>query len=407
MAHKAKVHEGSESEDKEGRTAYKGGGEPPGSDLGNKHRRSTSPDALRKRTLPNPNAAQHLLLRRPALPDDMSQPLIKYDPSDFKDLPMAKDENSHQWNTRHGPPLPISAGEHLIFTDSIFPHAHVPEWNYKANVVNDQFKQLSSMEGCMLAVVAHGSGLHFILTQENQVDEIEGFLHSFTFGDGGEKTTVKVIVPVLYRTDTKKMFEVFSVHPTLSFSVHEMIEVTLAWTVLILTGVNSAVVNLQDVKQMVLANIKCKLWANVRYCSLAARLVAKNWGLQTDFALRVKAVTDMFELSVMRAEQHSTEKLILCYVLLAKPLSMDRAEHNEVLACITELKCYWNSPYALDVDKAVVSCKICKDTTHCMADCDLPSILGWQGLTAEMLNLPNAKMGAKAAPTLQQQVQEI
>ncbi|KAI1787600.1 hypothetical protein LXA43DRAFT_1028524 [Ganoderma leucocontextum] len=403
---------------------------PSQSDLGNTRRRSTSPDAPRKRPLPDPNAAQHSLLRRLALPDDMSQPLVKYDRSDFKDLPTAKDENPHQWNIRRGPPPPIPAGEHLIFTDSIFPHADVPEWNYKANVANDQLEQLSSMEGCMLAVVAHGGGLRFILTQENQTDEIEGFLNSFTFGDGGEKTTVKVIVPVPYRTDIKKTFvhpftyflilpegddrlrrfllwqEVFSIHPTLSFSVHEM-EATLAWTVLVLTGVNGAVVDSQDAKQAVLANIKRKLWANVCYCSLAARLVAKNWGFQTDFASRVKAATDTFELSVARAEQHSTEKLIPCYVLLAKPLSTDRAEHEEVLACITEPKRYWNGPYALDVDKAVVSCKICKDTTHCTADCDLPSTPGWQGPTAETLNLPNAKTGVKAAPTLQQQVQEI
>ncbi|KAI1792644.1 hypothetical protein LXA43DRAFT_1093299 [Ganoderma leucocontextum] len=362
-----------------------------------KRPRSPSPENPRKRVPPTPAAesapaqAERNTLplpRRLATTNEMANPLVKYNPADFDGLPKARDENPHLQRTRKGPAPQAPKGEHLIFTNEELPHAHVPDWNFAANVVNDQLARLDPLKPRLLAVPGKN-------------DKPKKFAHPWAY-------FLEVPVDNAQLREYLLWQEVFAVHPTLSFSIHPITEERPSWMVMVLTGADGAVVDSLAAKQAVLAEIKRKAWADVRYCTLAAELVASNWGVQDDVAARVKAATDAFDLVVARAEQHGTEKVVTAYILFAKPLSLVREEHEAVVRCLT-VGPYWRGLYLLDVNRASVACKLCKDAAHCAADCLLPQTPGWQGpMVVDILSDADAgPVAAGGGPSVQQQIQSV
>ncbi|TBU36626.1 hypothetical protein BD309DRAFT_839521, partial [Dichomitus squalens] len=52
--------------------------------------------------------------------------LLKFDPTNFDGLPTAKDGNPHLWRTRRGPTPTLPKLTTRIYTDTEFPHTHIP-----------------------------------------------------------------------------------------------------------------------------------------------------------------------------------------------------------------------------------------------------------------------------------------
>ncbi|TBU24910.1 hypothetical protein BD311DRAFT_599371, partial [Dichomitus squalens] len=64
-------------------------------------------------------------MRAPAQAVDFP-PLLKFDPTDFTGLPTSKAENPHLTRTRRGPTPLLPKQTTRIYTDSEFPHTHIP-----------------------------------------------------------------------------------------------------------------------------------------------------------------------------------------------------------------------------------------------------------------------------------------
>ncbi|EJF55930.1 hypothetical protein DICSQDRAFT_175364 [Dichomitus squalens LYAD-421 SS1] len=285
--------------------------------------------------------------------------------------------------------------------------------------------------GRILAIVPHSGGQRFLLERKSFTEDIATFLCSLRFREEGSTSDIglKVFTPVAaHGLDRAKKFsppwtylleipqgdtllrqfllwqEVFVIHTTLLFSVHDLREPSPLWTVLVLTGTPGAVADNPDAIKEILADIKSAAWADGQFCNFVVDCVEKNWGHTGDYASCVKAATDTLDLTLSRGKSHRSEQLIGCYVLLAKPISPDREELKTFSKFLAVPGVYWRGPYALEVNKVKVECKMCRDVTHCLDDCPLPSTPSWQG-TPPPTTLGGAGVATStvSAPTLAEQ----
>ncbi|TBU36625.1 hypothetical protein BD309DRAFT_878029 [Dichomitus squalens] len=286
----------------------------------------------------------------------------------------------------------------------------------------------------ILAIVPHGGGQRFILEHTSFPDDVATFLRSLCFGEEGTAPDVdlQVFAPVTaHRLDRAKKFtapwayfleippgdtllrpfllwqEVFAVHTTLLFSVHDVTVTTPLWSILVLTGTPGAVMPDAKAIQEILVNIKNTAWTDGQFCNLVTEKVEKNWGHTGDYASRVKAAMDTLDLVLTRGESHGSEQVVNCYVLLAKPISNNRDDLKIFKRFLAAPGVYWRGPYTLEVNRVKVECRLCKDVTHCMVNCPLPGTQGWQGTLPATLGAQGPTNTVVPAPTLAEQAQNI
>ncbi|RDX53620.1 hypothetical protein OH76DRAFT_1479420 [Lentinus brumalis] len=348
------------------------------------------------------------LPRAHAQPDmSLSLPIKIYDPKDFENLPTAIDENPHILKTRRGEPPAIPTIKYMSFTDAAFHAAAIPEFKLHGNIADSQLEALSKQATPPLWIIPHGGGYRMLKRAPKQVDEILDLIRTFVYdvhGDG--KPDVSILKPIPKNASDRKRFgqpyvlililgeqeealrkyllwqQVFSVHPTLSFSVHES-SPGQPWQIMVLTGEEGAVVDSTEAKQAVLTAIRTVLWSSRDYCVFAAPLVASNWNRTGNMAKLAKESTDSLDIDCVRAELSGSEKLTPAYLVYAKPITNQRGSYQRWVSFFTAPGEYYRGVHQLKVNQARVECKLCKEATHCAADCPLPASPEWQGPTVE------------------------
>ncbi|RPD77088.1 hypothetical protein L226DRAFT_483424 [Lentinus tigrinus ALCF2SS1-7] len=338
--------------------------------------------------------------------NEMALPIHLYKPDDFNGLPTAVDENPHIGSTRQGEKPELPKLTYTCFADVEFHATHIPDFKMRGNVNEEQLASLDALGTRLLYVVLHGGGQRFLKRAPEKVKEVKDFLQSLSFEcHEGAKPELDVIAPIAKNPSDRKRFgqpwtlflvlgeeehalrkyllwqQVFSVHPTLSFSIFESAP-GQPWPIMVLTGAEGAVVDSPEAKKQVLAAIKKKLWSNLDYCIYAAGLVAAYWGAAGNMATLARMSTDSLDIKCVRAELSGSEKLVPAYLVVAKPPTTDRGEYQRWSNFFTAPGEYWRELYQLKVNAATVDCKLCKDASHCACDCPLPTTLGWQGPTA-------------------------
>ncbi|CDO71548.1 hypothetical protein BN946_scf184911.g18 [Trametes cinnabarina] len=354
---------------------------------------------------PNPRPLCPLPQR--AKEPEMTSIMHRFDPNAWDGLPTKTEENPHSRQTRIGEPPAKLDSSVVNFTNARFHHAHIPSYKFFGNVAQVQ------------------EDVRYIRKSPERVEEIKRFLTTITFEDvATEPPSVTVYVPEMRKESDRNRFgqpwtffieldkasttlrdyllwqEVFALHPALSFSVHAIVPDRQPWTIMVLTGKPGAVEDTPHAKKDVLAAIKKTLWANADFCHFVAHQVADNWGEQGELDARVKAASDTLDIAVVSAEANGSERPVPAYLILAKPVSHDRAAHQEWIRHFKAPKVYWRGAYRLEVGQAQLDCKLCKETTHCAWDCPLPKVPGWAGTTPESIYRPgtnSAKPQASAS----------
>ncbi|KAI9069007.1 hypothetical protein FKP32DRAFT_1671735 [Trametes sanguinea] len=123
------------------------------------------------------------------------------------------------------------------------------------------------------------------------------------------------------------------------------------------------VVSLPRAKQDVLAAIKVKLWENPNFCHFVAHQVTENWGERGELDAHVKAALDTLDIVIVSAKANGSERPTPAYLILGKPVSHERAAHQEWVRSFKAPKTYWRGAYCLKVGQAQVDCKLCKSST--------------------------------------------
>ncbi|KAI0832659.1 hypothetical protein BC628DRAFT_1304943, partial [Trametes gibbosa] len=257
----------------------------------------------------------------------------------------------------------------------------------------------------VLALVVHGGGQRFIAKSPEKTAEIRTFIQSLKFPDPDATIPVKVYAPVINKLNEKNRFgqpwtyfvdlppnatllreyllwqKVFAVHATLSFSVYPILQEQQPWTIMVLSGPPDAVEDTKEARRAVLAQIKQTMWADKYFCYFVARLAAKNWGIAGSMAELVKATTDTLEATVVMAEDPANGRAMApAFLITGRPPSDDKDAYARWVSYYTAPGVYWvDRIYQLKVNKLVVECKLCKDTTHCARECPLVMVPGWQG----------------------------
>ncbi|EJF59960.1 hypothetical protein DICSQDRAFT_171681 [Dichomitus squalens LYAD-421 SS1] len=192
--------------------------------------------------------------------------------------------------------------------------------------------------------------------------------------------------------------EVFPISPSLSFSVHPITGVTVQpWTIMVLTGRDRyAVEDTREACQEVAKEIKSFLWADRDFTVRTARYVEQNWGLRGAPATLVKYMTDTIEVVYTIAELKTSRKEVPAYSVYAKPISNDPEAYLKWAAKFQE-GVYWRGPCLLEVNKAAVECKLCKDTSHSTRACPL-DVAGWKGTVVQDI-LTTQEIEARTAGT--------
>lgn len=367
------------------------------------------------------------LPRRPnANKPEMASIMHKYKPEDHDGLPSNVDENPHLRMTRTGETPPPLTTQDVNFTNAQFPHAHIPTYRLFGNVAEVQETVLKRLarNKIILAAVIHGGGQRYIRRSPEKVDEIKSFIKSIDLeGINPRDRAVEVYLPEMRKENDRNRFgqpwtffveldensvalakyllwqEVFAIHSALSFSIHPIKDTEeQPWPIIVLTGKAGAVVDTPAAKLEVLASIKTALWANADFCHFAARQVAENWGVHGDIDERVKAASDALDLTCVTAEAAGSERPVPAYLLTGKPVANDREGHKTWIRFFKTAGQYWRGAYCLDVAKAVVDCKLCKEVTHCAWDCPLPKVPGWAGIEPEVVySNPQVVSNAKTA----------
>ncbi|OJT15679.1 hypothetical protein TRAPUB_5425, partial [Trametes pubescens] len=133
----------------------------------------------------------------------------RFKPDDVEGLPKNKDENPHLQTARRGPAPAILTTEDVNFTNTAFPHAHIPTYKLFGNIAHVQetiLKRLATSK-IMLAAVIHGGGQRYIRKSPEKVEEIRSFIRSIAFKDDDPSgRAVEVYVPEMKNENDRNRF---------------------------------------------------------------------------------------------------------------------------------------------------------------------------------------------------------
>ncbi|TBU51314.1 hypothetical protein BD310DRAFT_890890 [Dichomitus squalens] len=363
----------------------------------------------------------------------------RYDSGDFDGLPTAVGENPHKQFTRQGePPVAPTNLAQLGIPDMQFPHAHVPTYRLLGNVDEEQIVRVRKIENPKVAIVIHGAGQDLIGASDLLIEKITKLLSDLEFpplegqqmsvdSAGAPATTlpsdpIRIYKALVRKPKRSNAFgqpwtwfadlgqnserlrkwllyqEVFPIAPTLSFSVHPLGDLIQPWTLMVLTGRDRhAVEDTPRARQEVAKEIKDYVWKDRDFTVSTAHQVELNWGLHDDPATLLKLVTDTIEVVCVTAELKTSRKEVPAYLVYVKPVTNDREEYLEWASKFVQAGAYWRGPCRLEVNKATVECKLCKDTSHCARECPL-NVEGWKGTAVEDI-YTTQELEARAAGT--------
>ncbi|KAL7285885.1 hypothetical protein ACG7TL_000996 [Trametes sanguinea] len=117
---------------------------------------------------------------------------------------------------------------------------------------------------------------------------------------------------------------VFTVHPTLSFSVYAILTDVQPWTITTPSGPAGAVKNTVRAKYAVLMAIKEKLWVNKGFLWFVVCQVAANWSISGSLAQLVNVATDTLDADVVMVDDPLTGRSIPAYLIKGKPVTKKR-----------------------------------------------------------------------------------
>ncbi|TBU52819.1 hypothetical protein BD310DRAFT_952484 [Dichomitus squalens] len=326
------------------------------------------------------------------------------------------------------PPVAPTNLQALQIPDSDFPHAHVPEFRIFGNVSVDQVQRIRDISNPKVAIVIHGGGQELVAAGGPLKEKIFQLLSAITFppaasqsmvidgsaldGSGSPpsnspSSAIHIHLPIPRKSRQTSAFnqpwcwfvdlgpnsqrlcewllfqEVFPISPALSFSVHPFTATVQPWNIMVLTGLDECAVEDSDAaRRQVLKDIKAYLWKDRDFTVRTARHVQKYWGLNGDPVSLLKAASDTLHVVNVVAELKTSRKEVPAYLVYAKPVSNDKSEHLEWAAKFTSPDAYWRGAFRLDINKAAVECKLCKDTSHCARACPLATD-GWTGTVVE------------------------
>ncbi|EJF60676.1 hypothetical protein DICSQDRAFT_170828 [Dichomitus squalens LYAD-421 SS1] len=333
----------------------------------------------------------------------------RYDSGDFEGLLAAVGENPHRQLTRRGePPLAPTNLAQLGIPDKIFPHVHVPTFRIFGNVIEDQVRRVREIANPKVAIVVHGGGQDINTTGGPLRDKITKLLSDLSFPpsknqqmpiDNAEaaattlpSTQIRIYLAQVRTPKKSNTFgqpwtwfadlgpdaewlrqwllyqEVFPITPTLSFSVHPLDELIQPY----------AVEDTPQACQQFAKEIKDYVWKDRDFTVSTAHQVEANWGLHGDPATLLKLVTNTINVVCVTAELKTSRKEVPAYLVYIKPVTNDTTAYLKWAKKFTKTEVYWRGPCMLEVDKASVDCKLCKDTSHCAHECPL-NVEGWKG----------------------------
>ncbi|TBU21545.1 hypothetical protein BD311DRAFT_830735 [Dichomitus squalens] len=398
----------------------------------------------RKQPAPRPTSSTPVTVLRVALPlpakppSTMALATARFDPGDFTGLPTEGDKNPHKWRTRRGPP-PVAPNnlEALQIPDRNYPHAHVPDFRLFGNVLLDQARRIREIANPKVAIVIHGGGQELASVGGPLKLKVLQLLSAITFPAQEAQMTappasslttpnpssIHIHLPLVRKTRDTSAFgqpwtwfaefgpnahnlcewllyqEVFPISPTLSFSVHPIIPPIQPWTVMVLTGLDECAVEDSLVaRQQVAKEIKLHLWNDRDFTVRTARQVQQNWGLRGDPVTLLKLATDTIDVVYVTAELKSSRKEVPVYLVYAKPPTNEKDEYQEWVEKFKSPGAYWRGAFKLDVNKAAVECKLCKDTSHCARACPLATDADWPGTVIEDIYTTEELEARQAGP---------
>ncbi|TBU60886.1 hypothetical protein BD310DRAFT_904983 [Dichomitus squalens] len=114
-----------------------------------------------------------------------------------------------------------------------------------------------------------------------------------------------------------------------------------------------------QVCQQVAKEIKDYIWQDRNFTVSTAYHVEQNWGLQGDPATLLKHITDTIQVVCVIAELKTLRKGVPTYLVYIKPVTNDGKMYLKWVKKFTQAGAYWRGPCQLEIDKAVVDCKLC------------------------------------------------
>ncbi|TBU39138.1 hypothetical protein BD309DRAFT_993976 [Dichomitus squalens] len=394
----------------------------------NKRSRTESEDQLRCSPIEQDRVAQRKQPAKPATPlgptpilrvslpipsrssQNMALASTRYDPGDFSGLPTALGENPHMWRTRRGsPPIAPSNLRDLMIPDTDFPHAHIPAFRIDGNVLEDQVQRIREITNPKVAIVIHGGGQELASAGGLLKEKVLELLSAITFppsvpqhmdatlpDPNAPSSAIHIHLPIARKSRQSSAFsqpwswfvdlgpnsqrlyewllyhEVFPITPSLSFSVHPFTA-----TIPTVDDHDSDVA-----RKQVLKDIKAFVWMDRDFTVCTTLQVQRNWGLSGNPVTLLKHSTDTLHIVNVVAKLKSSRKEVPAYLVYAKPTSNDKEEYLKWVAKFTSPGAYWRGAFRLDIGKATVECKLCKDTSHCARACPLATD-GWTGTVVE------------------------
>ncbi|RDX47870.1 hypothetical protein OH76DRAFT_1304538, partial [Lentinus brumalis] len=354
--------------------------------------------------------------------DPYKMPYLRaFDPAETTSAPACKGENPHLKKTRAGvaPELPLVP--HPEFLEGPFPHTHIPEYRFFANLEPSQVQAVRERGEQMVALVMHGGGQGMLGHAKTVVVNVEAFIRTLAFMSNDRKSfSVKVYSPEVKSSKSSGPFdkpytffadlgpnaevlrrfllwqEVFAVNPSVSFTALPIATREASWKLCVINGddIDPEATHAFVLKQKsrLLVELKKRAGSTNSMSWWTAKLVMAGWNIHGNEQELVEKFTDTFSLELTSAELKSTSVPVPAYVLYAKPLTYDKRVavnwRSAFLGISGANKAAKPIRLGLDifhVDRATVDCKVCKADTHRTALCPLAGTPGWKGVTPALL----------------------
>ena len=165
--------------------------------------------------------------------EEMVSIMHRFNPNDWEGLPTYVNKNPHLRLTRPGenPPAELSTQD-VNFTNTRFPHAHIPVFKLFGNIAAGQEAALRKIaqSKILLAAVIHGGRQHYIRRSLEKGEEIRSFIQSISLANevtqDREVEVASLGLEGLVRV--RDNLEDVQVQPPLSLKHHDLVPCTVA-----------------------------------------------------------------------------------------------------------------------------------------------------------------------------------
>ncbi|KAI0353418.1 hypothetical protein OH77DRAFT_1553784 [Trametes cingulata] len=343
--------------------------------------------------------------------------------------------NPHYMYTRQGPKPLCPEAASIRYTNCRLPRPFVAGLNLLDNVHLDDVAYIRSKAHATLALLIHGGGSRPGLYMEEVVQwdaptvwDVAKFLQSLVFPGIVQADIARLTTVYQTRTEDSKRLDdiyappwtlflemapsratevlrdyllwqgVFAVNKFLSFTVYPIGLPCMPWTIMVLSGPLGAVIeDERDGLRPVLGNIKTRLSENEDFRAFVHQQITRNWGFRGTVAEAVEAATDSLTVDYVTAESRTYPSYHqMAYLVMGRPVTNAPALYRRWISFFKNPREPYrrNKWFTFDIDKLVIACELCKDTTHRTRECPLPKVEGWQGADPADIYREKAKHSA-------------